>query len=161
MPIRDIPKSFKLEVGSTVEVLTIAALEEKRRGHKKKHKGHGESKDLKDSKDCKDGKDYDDCEEYKEYDCEEPKDCEYEDFGGVKGIFVGIVLDENEFKLKRNEEGSPDPQAYDERSRPPIDGRDGEQFLVLALTRPSHPFNAGQIVWIQLDQIVAFSIVCC
>ena len=35
-----------------------------------------------------------------------------------------------------------------------------EEFLVISLTCPSYPFNAGQIVWISLDQIVAFTVTC-
>jgi hypothetical protein len=28
------------------------------------------------------------------------------------------------------------------------------------LTQPSWPFHAGEIVWLNVDQIIAFSIVC-
>ncbi len=166
MPIKDIPKGFKLEVGSTVKVLTTAAIEEKNRS-RKKHKNYEDYKDL---KDFKDGKDHKDCKDHKE--CKDSKDFEKHkdfeehkvfekqtDFEDFKGIFTGIVLDENEFKLKRDADGSPNWKQYDKKSKdkPPINVEEEEQFLVLALTRPSNPFSAGQIVWIQLDQIVALS----
>ncbi len=41
-----------------------------------------------------------------------------------------------------------------------IEVKKAEKFLVLSLTCPSYPFNPGQIVWINIEQIVAFTVVC-
>jgi hypothetical protein len=35
-----------------------------------------------------------------------------------------------------------------------------QEFVILSLTSPSFPFFTGQIVWVSLDQIIAWSILC-
>jgi hypothetical protein len=65
--------------------------------------------------------------------------------------------------------GKPDNQGKDDKCHKPHKGdqekqkcevkKEGE-FLVLALTSPSFPFKAGQIVWISVDQIVSVTVVC-
>lgn len=35
-----------------------------------------------------------------------------------------------------------------------------EEFLILSLTCPSYPFAAGQIVWVNIEQVVAFTVAC-
>lgn len=61
------------------------------------------------------------------------------------GVFTGTILDEAEFSVKRKP-GSSDSE---------------DAFLVLSLTAAAAPFVAGQIVWIRVDQIVAFALADC
>jgi hypothetical protein len=39
-----------------------------------------------------------------------------------------------------------------------VEVKKAAEFLVLSLTSPAYPFTAGQIVWINIEQIVAFSV---
>lgn len=40
-------------------------------------------------------------------------------------------------------------------------GKRTQEYIVLALTYPSFPFRAGQIVWISVKQIVGIAVNCC
>lgn len=54
--------------------------------------------------------------------------------------------------------GSEDECDYEENDHCEV--KKPGRFLVLSLTCPSFPFSPGQIVWINIDQIVAFAVVC-
>jgi len=157
LSVWEIPHGLKLEPGSAIKVVTTVAAQEKHRGHKK---------DKDDHKDCKDNKEHKDKDEWK--DQKEHKDAkdfkDHKDFGDVEGIFTGIVLDETEIDLHRDPEMDPQPRDDGKKKdnpKPPLHVKEDEQFFVLSLLKPSPPFSAGQIVWINVDQIVALSIISC
>ena len=157
----EIPHGLKLEPGSAVKVVTIVADQEKHRGHKK-HKD-----DHKDFKDFKEHKDKDDFNDQKDHKCKDVKDHkddkDHKDFGDVEGVFTGVVLDETEIDLHRDAGKYPsskeDGEKKDKPPKPPLHVKEEERFLVLSLLKPSPPFSAGQIVWINVEQIVALTII--
>jgi hypothetical protein len=63
-------------------------------------------------------------------------------------------------KKKPHYECDKDDKKDDKKHDKEIEVKKAEKFLVLSLTCPSFPFTPGQIVWINIDQIVAFSSAC-
>ncbi len=161
MSVWEIPHGLKLEPGSAVKVVTIAVDQEKHRGHKKYKDDHKDFKDYKEHKDkdeCKDPKDH------KDKDCKDHKDHkdnkEHKDFGDVEGIFTGVVLGETNINLHRDAcKYPPAKEDGKKKDKPPLNVKEEEQFLVLSLLKPSPPFSAGQIVLINVEQIVALTII--
>lgn len=158
MSVWEIPHGLKLEPGSVVKVVTIVADQEKHRGHKKYKDDHKDSKDFKEHKDKDDFKDQ---KNHKDKDCKDHKDDkEHKDFGDVEGIFTGVILDETEINLYRDAGKYPPSKGDGEKKdKPPLNVREEERFLVLSLLKPSPPFSAGQIVLINVEQIVALTII--
>lgn len=173
MPELEYKNGVKLEVGTTVKVLTTAACEseeqfrkklkdiekdkdkEAKKDHKshKHHKDHHEAKDEWKDLECKDHdwKDFDDWHGKEE--CKDNKDCkEHKVAKDPTGIFTGIILGEAELGGKRDygEHGNFPPVVVDEK----------EQYLVLSLTKSSPPFAAGEVISLSFDQIVAIAVVC-
>lgn len=150
------PQGFKVEIGSTVQVVTIAAIETAKTRKK-----------YKDYDDYKDSKDYKDLEKYKEKlekDSKESKDYkdhkDHKEISDSEGIFTGVVLDETDLKLWRDYgKESASQEGWPKHKKHPIQVEEEDRYLILALTKPSFPFAAGQIVWLQTDQIVALSVI--
>jgi len=104
----------------------------------------------------------------------------------TQGIFTGVVLAESPLDFKRgkhisisfagmNEETSEYESDYGEYEdgkdseteetetteyQKPFKKKKEEEFLVMALTHPSCPYVAGQIVWINVAEIVSIGAVC-
>lgn len=156
MSVWEIPNGLKLEPGSAVKVVTIVADQEKHRGHKKYKDDHKDFKEHKDKDEIKDHKDHKDKDKDKDH--KDNKD--HIDFGDVEGIFTGVVLDETDIDLHRDagkyQQAKEDGKKKD---KPPLNVKEDERFLVLSLLKPSPPFSAGQIVWINVEQIVALTII--
>jgi len=161
LSVREIPHGLKLGPGSAVKVVTIVADQEKHRGHKKY------KDDNKDSKDYKEHKDKDECKDHKDHKDKDTKDHkehkehnDHVEFGDAEGIFTGVVLDETDIDLNRDA-GKYHQAKEDEKKKdkPPLTVKEEERFLVLSLLKPSPPFSAGQIVWINVQQIVALTII--
>lgn len=53
-----------------------------------------------------------------------------------------------------------DKPHQEKKDHKKCDLRPKENFLVLALTRPSHPYKTGEVVWINIDQIVSVAVGC-
>lgn len=170
MPELKYNNGVKLEVGTTVKVLTTAACESEEQFRKKLKdiekdkevkdpKSHKHNKDHHDPKDawkdleCKDHdwKDFDDCHGKDE--CKDDKDCkEHKVAKDPTGIFTGVILGEAELGFKRD--------CGEHATFPPIVVAEKEQYLVLSLTRSSPPFAAGEVISLSFDQIVAIAVVC-
>jgi hypothetical protein len=121
-----------------------------------KDKGHDWCKDDKDKdydwgKDDKD-KDYDwgKDDKDKDYDwCKDDKDKDY-DWG-------------KDDKDKDHDDWCKDDKKKDHHGKKhghAVEVKKEDEFLVLSLTCPSFPFTAGQIVWINVEHIVALAVVC-
>lgn len=178
MPIMNHPGGFKFDFGSTVTILTAAAsgtehgknadslgvftgvvLDEAKLKLKRASKhlsihmdGVDETADgdyefeqdtdydwSKDEKD-KDHDDWSKDEKDKDHDdwCKDEKDKDHDDWC------------EDEKKKDHHEK----------KHGHAIEVKKEEEFLVLSLTCPSFPFAAGQLVWINVDHIVALAVVC-
>ncbi|SEP22767.1 hypothetical protein SAMN04490178_11438 [Propionispora vibrioides] len=103
-----------------------------------------------------------------------------------QGVFTGVVLAESQLDFKRGkhisisfagmgEESSECESDYGEYEdckdseteetetteyQKPFKKKKEEEFLVMALTQPSCPYVAGQIVWINVAEIVSIGAVC-
>jgi len=82
---------------------------------------------------------------------------------------------ENEYKPDKDKEDEWDKDCKDKdyddwhkdckdkdygKKHHPVEVKKEEEFLVLSLTCPSFPFTAGQLVWVNIEQIVALAVVC-
>ena len=117
---------------------------------------------------CKGGKDkdHDWCEDGKDKDhdwCED-KGKDHDDWCKDKG------KDHDDWckdKGKDHDDWGKDDKGKDGKNKDdhgkkhdPIEVKKEDEFLVLSLTCPSFPFTAGQLVWINIEQIVALAVVC-
>lgn len=161
MSVNYCTQGFKLEVGSTVQILTTAAAEPKA-GIRKKYKDYSDHKDFKEhkvsKKKHKDSKEI--CESSESKDCIQHKEPDvHQHHADFEGVFTGIVLDKTELKLMRDPDSPSRSSEHDRKNdKDPLNIDEEVEFIVLSLTKASPPFTAGQIVWFQVDEIVALSV---